>query len=150
MKEREMKLGCLLNKASHLIKWRINDGLKDYHLTSAQWAVLVDLFLLEQKDVTIELNTPALIAERLQVERPAITRIIDRLMKEGWVSRLDNPKDRRSQLIMLTAKAKRIMPEMEQVSHRVTHGILTGFSQEEITQLEHYITRIIDNLAAPK
>ncbi len=150
MKEREMKLGCLLNKASHLIKWRINDGLKDYHLTSAQWAVLVDLFLLEQKDVTIELNTPALIAERLQVERPAITRIIDRLMKEGWVSRLDNPKDRRSQLIMLTAKAKRIMPEMEQVSHRVTHGILTGFSQEEITQLEHYITRIIDNLAVPK
>lgn len=143
---REMKLGCLLNKASHLMKWNINEGLKSYQLTSAQWAVLMDLFMQEKKQNSIENNAPALIAERLQVERPAITRIIDRLIEEGWVNRLKHPSDRRSQLISLTPRAKEAIPEIEQVIKGITRHTMAGFSEEEIIELEQFITKIINNL----
>lgn len=146
MIKKEIKLGYMLNKASHLIKWQLNNSLKKYDLTSAQWAVISDLFYHESIQKKLESNTPALIAERLKVERPAITRIIERLLKEGWILKLENPTDKRSQLITLTDKALSIIPEMKEVSGEVSTVTFDGFTEEEIIQLESYLTKIIGNL----
>ncbi|SNS13511.1 MarR family transcriptional regulator, transcriptional regulator for hemolysin [Anaerovirgula multivorans] len=147
MNKRQRSLGCLLNKTAHLIKWELNNHLKEYGLTSAQWRVLIDLKIQENLGDSLNNTTPALIAERLNVERPAITRTIDLLIKEGWVSRRENPLDRRSQLIVLAEKSKKIMPQLDYISDEVMKKTLEGFNEEETNQLKSFLIRIIDNFS---
>ncbi|AOY74930.1 MarR family winged helix-turn-helix transcriptional regulator [Clostridium formicaceticum] len=143
MGKRERNLGCLLGKTSRLIKWELNDKLKEHQLTSAQWRVLMDLRF--QEEIESSDTTPAQIAERLNVERPAVTRTIDGLIKDDWVVREENLADRRSHIIKLTEKSKEFMPRFKAISEKVMGKTLQGFQEEEIEQLRFFLIRIIDN-----
>lgn len=147
MGKEQRSLGCLLSKTAHLIKWELNNHLKEHGLTSAQWRVLIDLKIQEKIDDSLNNTTPALIAERLKVERPAITRTIDLLIKDGWVLRKENPLDRRSQLIVLAEKSKAIIPQLDHISDEVMRKTLVGFDEEEINQLKSFLIRIIENFS---
>lgn len=147
MGREKRRLGCLLNKTAHLVKWEFNNHLKEYGLTSAQWRVLIDLKIQEDLDASLNNTTPAFIAERLNVERPAITRTIDLLIKEGWVSRRENPLDRRSKLIVLAEKSKEIIPQLDYINDEVMKKTLEEFNEEEINQLKSFLIRIIDNFS---
>lgn len=143
--KKEGLLLYLLNKTSHLIKWEINKRLKDYQLTSAQWRVLMDLNYFESIGCHEKNATPAMIAERLNVERPAITRVIDTLLKEGWVARIEHPSDRRSQLIVLTDKAREILPQLRKIGEDVIEKSFQGFEDNDIEALIHYLKNVIKN-----
>ncbi len=41
-------LGYLLNTAARLIKWECNNKLKEYDITTAQWAVMKDIYTQKQ------------------------------------------------------------------------------------------------------
>ncbi|AKL96872.1 transcriptional regulator [Clostridium aceticum] len=143
MGKQERSLGCLLSKTSHLIKWELNNQLKEYQLTSSQWRVLMDLRF--QEEIKSNDTTPAQIAERLNIERPAVTRTIDGLIKDDWVVREGNSTDRRSHIIKLTGKAKEFMPRFKEISEKVMGKTLEGFQEEEIQQLRFFLMKIIDN-----
>jgi DNA-binding MarR family transcriptional regulator len=51
-------------------------------------------------------------AEVMRVPKPAVTRAIDRVEGLGLVERKDDPDDRRSVLVQLTAKGKRFVSVM--------------------------------------
>jgi len=48
------------------------------------------------------------IAERIQLDSPAITGLIDRLVKEKLIERKEDPQDRRSLKIYLTPKGREL------------------------------------------
>lgn len=48
------------------------------------------------------------IAERIQLDSPAVTGLIDRLAKEGLIERREDPQDRRSLKIYLTPKGREL------------------------------------------
>jgi DNA-binding MarR family transcriptional regulator len=146
MWQKERHLICLLHKTSHHIKWELNSGLKDYQMTSAQWRVLMDLKY--QEDIKASLNnmTPGSIAERLNVERPGITRTIDTLIQEGLVKKEDNPSDKRSQLIVLTQQARDMLPWLMTAGNKVIEKTFEGFQKDEIQEFTNYLTRMISNL----
>lgn len=50
--------------------------------------------------------TPGQLAERLNLTSGAVTALIDRLERAGWVSRTPHPSDRRSHVLTLTAAAR--------------------------------------------
>lgn len=139
-------LGHLLNKASHLMKWELTNQLKDYDLTSAQWAVLTYLYRQECCGVGEWNITPAAIAEKIRVERPAITRIMDKLLKGGWIDKRDNSIDRRSQIITLTPKARSLMPRLKGIGEGVVEKSLSGISKDNIELLSTVLMQIIENL----
>lgn len=139
-----MNLGYLLNKVTQLIKWELTDVLKTYQLTAAQWAVLKDTAMMEDRKQT-ELCTPALIAARLHVEKPAVSRILDRLEISGWILRKNNPGDRRSQFVSLTSKARQLLPELDKTADEVIQRSFWGLTEQELTQLQSQLLRIIQN-----
>jgi len=52
--------------------------------------------------------TPGQLAERLSLTTGAVTALIDRLERAGWISRSPHPSDRRSQVLALTEEAQAI------------------------------------------
>ena len=72
-------LGYLLHKVSIMTKTELSNQLKEYKITAQQWSVLrIYLF--------IQMEPPAMIAERLLADRPTVTGIIQRLLqKDGFL-----------------------------------------------------------------
>lgn len=128
------------------MKWELTNQLKDYDLTSAQWAVLIYLYRQESCGNGAENITPATIAERIRVERPAITRIVDKLLKGGWIEKRDNLLDRRSQIISLTPKARILIPQLKSIGEGVVSKSISGISKENIELISTVLMQIIENL----
>lgn len=139
-------LGQMLLDSSRRLKWNMTGRLTDVGLTFPQWMVLSDIFTHgDCENVRFNL-TPATIAGRLNIDRPTISGIIERLEKNGWIYRAVHPEDRRSFIIMLTEKAMELMSEIEEQRKRTMEQAMRGFSEEEISQLKQYLQKIIDNL----
>ena len=51
---------------------------------------------------------PSMLADLEQVRRPTITRIVDRLVAQGFVCRLANPTDQRASIIVATRKGQEL------------------------------------------
>lgn len=139
-------IGYLLNKASRTLKWNLNRKLEEHNITSAQWAVLKDLHMNEAFG-NIQNATPASIAERLNMDRPTMSGVITRLLKNEWIESMQNPEDRRSQLIKLTYKTREIIHNFEDIADLIITKAMSGFTEDETEDFKKYLLRIIDNLS---
>lgn len=143
-------LGYLINKAARMTKWDLNNSLTESDITPAQWGLLRDIFMNEKVCTSEEERfhklTPAAIAERLCADRPTISCMIEKLVKQGWAYRVSNPKDRRSQIILLNDKAKELIPKLALLSENTLKKATKDFSENEVKQLKHYLIRMIENL----
>jgi DNA-binding MarR family transcriptional regulator len=143
-------LGYLINKAARHAKWDLNNSLAEEGITSAQWGLIRDIYINEglcnsEEEKYLKL-TPAAIAERLHADRPTVSCMLERLVKQGLANRITNPKDRRSQIIHLTEKAKKLMPKLEYLSEITLVKAVKGFDEDEVAQLKRYLIRVIENL----
>lgn len=147
MNTNDRNLGYYLSKASRLTKWVLNSRLAELGLTASQWSVLKDIYVNERLQGDQQDFTPASIAQRLHSDRPTISGIVERLVKQGWLLREENPNDRRSQLIRLTEKAWELMPRLEEEGYGVMELAVVDFNEEELRELKKYLNRIINNLS---
>jgi DNA-binding MarR family transcriptional regulator len=75
------------------------------------------------------------IGERLQIARPQMTHLIDRLVELGIVERQPGTEDRRMINIMLTDKGKRIIKEHDSDIMNATKEMLSCLTDEELESL---------------
>lgn len=143
-------LGYLIIKTAKLVKWDFNNTLANEGITSAQWGLIRDIYanekLCSNENDKLQRLTPAAIAERLHADRPTVSCMIERLVKQGWAYRISNPNDRRSQIILLTEKTKELMPKLECMSEKIVERAMQGFAASEKEQFKQYLVRIIENL----
>ncbi|BCG57960.1 MarR family winged helix-turn-helix transcriptional regulator [Paenibacillus sp. URB8-2] len=133
-------LGYLIHKVSVMSKSRLTQRLKAYGLTAQQWSVIKDI------SATGAGATPAMIAKRLHADRPTITGILNRLADKGFVYTRDNPKDRRSQFILLTDQSMELIAKLEDVSNKVMKEALRGVPDSEIRTTIGVLRQMMDNL----
>jgi len=100
-----------------------NRACTNYKITAGQSFILFDLLENEGSSMTE-------ISNRVQVETPAVTGYIDRLIKEDLVVRVDDPSDRRLFRIFLTDKGKNIakllLPDIRVVHNNITNLLDPG------------------------
>jgi len=70
-----------------------------FGLTGAQWKIIAVLSIKEG-------ITQKTIADMIFVEAPTLVPVIDKMEKEGYLTRQSDPKDRRNNLIFMTKKSK--------------------------------------------
>ena len=75
-----------------------------------------------------------------------MVRMIDYLIKKGFVNKIQNPKDRREYFIELTAKATQLMPELYAAIDEVNKAALKGLTKEQQKMLYENIASIQSNL----
>ena len=86
------------------------------------------LFLLEARDM----QKMSELGEAIRVDNSAMTRVIDRMEKNGLVERVVDPKNRRAIHIRLTAKGRVAEGKARRIIQSANEEIKSGFSQREI------------------
>ena len=75
------------------------------------------------------------VARRLIHRAPDVTRMLDRLVRQGLVARVRNPEDRRESIATITkaglAKLERIDPDV----HATQRALTASLSERDLTQL---------------
>jgi len=82
------------------------------------------------------------IAQRLDVAKSRVTKLISGLIKKGLVESIEDPKDARVKLISLTRKGKEKCKEIEEFQLEIHEKILSQFEPEE----RAHIMRALESL----
>ena len=86
------------------------------------------------------------LADRTGLANATLTSMLDRMEQKQLLERTPAPGDRRKCLIALTGKARTLEKKYHAVSERMSDLTYQGFSQKEITQLEAYLERVLENV----
>jgi DNA-binding MarR family transcriptional regulator len=119
----------------------INARLRPYSLDYPRWRVLAVLH--EHSGATM-----GRLADLTSVDRTTLTRTLGLMEKTGLVVRRERESDRRSLVISLTAKGRRLFARILPLALMETDRALIGFSSEEIGTLRDRLKRMADNLRA--
>jgi MarR family transcriptional regulator, transcriptional regulator for hemolysin len=120
-----------LHQLSRHLTNTLNEALKPLGLYGSQWSVI---FVLKTKGSLTQKE----LCEYLFVEAPPMTRTIQRLVKQGYVSQVPG-KDKREKLIQLTDVSFKMFPEWEKAVLENNQSLLKHLpetSQEELLQLQ--------------
>jgi len=75
------------------------------------------------------------IAAEMELPKFTASRLINRLIAEGYLGRLQDATDRRNQHIRLLEKGERVLQAIEAASHRRIMANIDGYAEAEISNL---------------
>ncbi len=134
--------GFLIAKIHTLSERILAKILKKYRIENINPAQGRIFFALWQRD-RIPIRELARITS---LEKSTLTSMLDRMEKNGFISRVPSKEDRRVITIKLTDKTRKLRGVYETISKEKTELFYQGFSAKEIDAFENYLRRILDNL----
>lgn len=105
-------------------------------VTVAEWVVLREMYGAEQR------TTPGKVAELTGLTRGAVSKLIDRLLHKGLVTRTESSGDRRYQDLSLTARGVRLIPELASVADKNDESFFSILSVSERKTLVRTLVKI--------
>jgi MarR family transcriptional regulator for hemolysin len=117
----------------------INENLRSLDLSSAEGNILLHMLTQGQ-----ELRQEQLV-EQLDISKPAVSRALDSLETKGFITRQQDPDDRRVHRVRLTDRAREIGPTVEQAYNQLYALALQGISQEEFEIFIELFGRMSEN-----
>jgi len=84
------------------------------------------------------------LAKDLSISKPNMTPIIDNLISEGFVSRYDDPNDRRVIMIAATPKAHDLLKKKEQMTKESLAERISFLSSDDLETLKKVIPQLTD------
>lgn len=135
----EESIGYWLSRASLAYERSLNAELAPRGITFRQVQVLGCL-VLSNEFIQTEL------AERIHVEPPTLVGILDRMERDGWISRHDCPTDRRKKIVRMRPQAEPVWAEMAACARRVRAKAMAGLRPEEVPLLKDLLSRVLNNL----
>ena len=133
-------VGYLIGDVSRMIRTVYDRRVEPMGLTRAQWRVITRLNRLEN-------CTQTELATELEIEKPTLGKLIERLEAKGWVGRRSDPCDARSKIVYLTSAALPLLQAMHNEAEEVVTGIFAGVSAEEVKRLYAILDHIKSNLS---
>ena len=128
--------GFVLNDVARTLRTAYDRRVRGLGLTRSQWWVLNHLY--RNPGVT-----QSELAEILEIEKPTLGRLLDRLEGKGWVRREHDARDRRAWRVHLTQAAAPQMRALRKRAKELMRDALSGLSSAERE-------RLIDTLLAVK
>src|SRR3712207_6807387 len=117
----------------------LNEELAPHGITYRQWQVLCWLSLEGEL-------TQTQLADRLRVEAPTLVGILDRMERDGWISRQPSAKDRRKKIIVTTPRVQPVWNKIADCARRVRARATEGISAEDLATLKKVMSAIQQNL----
>lgn len=113
--------------------------LKEYNITSAEYPVLIALYKKEgitQDDI----------ANKLSIDKSAVTRIVKNLLDKGLIERKKDSLDRRYNRIYLTTKGQSCWKYIEEGMAQWHEISAKNITTEEIEQVISILSRMANNM----
>jgi len=86
------------------------------------------------------------IGKKTSLANNTLTNVIDRMVKQNYLVREVNPKNRREVIISLTDFAISLKEKNEEVSQEMTKIFYENFNEEEIITFEETLEKLLNNL----
>ena len=131
--------GFLLNDVARLMRTAYDRRIRKLGLTRAQWWVLTHLYRSNGVNQTE-------LAETLEIEKPTLGRLLDRLEAKGWVRREHDASDRRVWRVHLTDEVEPALRTMRTIAAELRRDALTGISAAERERFVDTLLAIKENL----
>ena len=109
-----------------------------FGLTGGKWKVIIVLSIEEG-------ITQKHLADMAFVEAPTLVPVIDKMEKEGYLTRQPDPKDRRNNLIFMTEKSKEIVDPIIDCILEIRDMALNKISEEEMEKAKKVLQQITAN-----
>lgn len=129
-------LGFWLRFVSNHVSHAFARKLEDRDVTVAEWVLLRELY-------DVDHIAPSRLAERMGMTRGAITKLADRLIAKGLVSRQANPDDARAQTLAITPAGQRLVPELSTLADRNDAEFFGHLAPAEREEIERLLKEII-------
>lgn len=128
-------LGTLIHDVAHLLRHEIDDRLRPHNLTRVKWLALG--IIRQNKGLS-----QAELSDKLELGAASVGRLVDRLVKRGFVERTPDPDDRRSYRLSVTQAAEDLLTELDGVPDHLEREMLDDLSAPELEQLTAGLTKL--------
>jgi len=135
------KLSFLLAEVTRLLRAAFDQEMERLGLTRSQWHALIYVLRLESPSQTE-------LADALDVARPSVGAVIDRLEKSGYVSRKADTQDRRIWRVVPTEFALERSEEIARLAESVANKAFGDLSQQQIEAASSVIQVVKQNLTS--
>ena len=133
---KEESAGYLINHLARIFAHGLTQEIRPLGLTTGTFPALLELWAqdgLTQKQLV----------ERLAIEQATMANTLNRMERDGLVTRKKDPKDRRVQRVWLTDHARGLQGQAVAAAHDVNAAALAPLSEAEQAQLLDLMRRII-------
>ena len=135
----EESIGYWLTMATQSFHRSVSEEVAPHGITYRQSQVLAWL-VIEGELSQAELAT------KMLVEPPTLVGILDRMERDGWITRNGCPTDRRKKLIRATAAAEPVWEKIAECGRRVRGQATANFTAAEVETLKELLGRVQANL----
>lgn len=90
------------------------------------------------------------LSERMHVEAPTLAGILDRMERDGWISRQGSAEDRRQKIVRATERANPVWSQIVDCLQRVRARATRGLSGKQVEQAMTTLGAILRNLGEPE
>jgi MarR family transcriptional regulator, transcriptional regulator for hemolysin len=132
-------LGFLVHDVARLMRVAYDRRAKALGLTRSQWWVLNNLYFNDG-------ITQSELADLLDVEKPTLGRLLDRLEVKGWIARQADRHDRRAKRVHLTGEVQAVMRALRGIAAGLRNDALEGMDARAQRQLFDSLLLIKTNL----
>lgn len=117
----------------------INRELSKYDLSVGQFMFLLDLYMKDGKNQEE-------ISDNLKIDKGTTARAIKKLEEQGFVIRIKNENDKRSNKIYLTDKAKDIKENVFDILDDWNQKISMILTKEEEKTMKNILKKVCENI----
>lgn len=103
-------IGYRLRVVSNAVSHSFARKLAASEVTVAEWVILREMYSGDEK------TSPSTVADLTGLTRGAVSKLIERLLQKGLVSRTEASRDRRYQEIKLTNMAIKLVPKLASIA----------------------------------
>jgi len=142
-----------MENLNDIIFYTIERSIKSYRqyaqrqINAAGFSITIDQWLILkaiEEDNTIPQQQ---IAEKVFKDVASITRIIEILVRKGYLSREFNTADRRRFILKLTANGQEVLEKLQPYVNANRDKALQGVSQGDINLLQEILLKITTNVS---
>lgn len=118
-------IGYRLRIVSNAVSHSFAKKLATKDVTVAEWVILREMYSKKEN------TSPSTVSEITGLTRGAVSKLIDRLLHKGLVTRTEATEDRRYQDIRLTAKAIKLVPKLSLIADENDEVFFSPLSSSE-------------------
>lgn len=139
----EKTIGFALHHASYQFKtaMKATFAAKGYDVTPEEF---VTLFLIPATG----LEQTELVRKSLK-EKTNITRLLARMVKRGWISRVEHPGSGRQQMVLLTTEGKALKKALLPLLQKRVMGALADIPEADIATTTRTLMALTERFAEP-
>jgi DNA-binding MarR family transcriptional regulator len=135
----EHTLGWLFHDIHRLLGKSFESRIEGMGLTRSQWRVLISL---KRQDGLTQTE----LADIVELEKAPLGKLLDKLESKGWITRRDDPDDRRARRVYCTAKIERHLTGIAEAARAMFAEALAGMRENEVKSLIDRLQLIKRNL----